>query len=310
MTATLLDVGPLILGGNVFGWSADRDTSFRILDSFVDAGGTSIDTADSYSAWIDGNSGGESETIIGEWFAARPGVRDRVTVATKVCSLPSRAGLAPDNIRAALDDSLRRLQTDHIDIYYAHRDDPDVEQAETWAAFDEAVRAGKVRTLGVSAFDAARVRSAAAVIERDGLTPLSFSQDQYNLVERDIERELVPTLLELGVREVPYYSLAAGFLTGKFRPGALDDVDTARPGSARYLDDERNVTLLAVLDELAAAHTVPVPAISLAWLRARPAVAAPLASARTVEQLDALVASFAVSLSEGELTVLDDASSR
>lgn len=310
MTSSLLDVGPLILGGNVFGWSADRDTSFRILDAFVDAGGSSIDTADVYSAWIPGNSGGESETVIGEWLAARPGVRDRVTIATKVFSLESRPGLSPANIAAALDDSLRRLRTDRVDVYYAHRDDPDVAQEDTWAAFDAAVRAGKVRTLGVSNFSAERIRSASAVIERDGLTPLAFSQDHYNLVEREIESTLVPTLLELGVREAPYFSLAAGFLTGKFRPGEVDGVDTARPTSARYLEDERNVRVLAVLDELSAAHAVPVAAVSLAWLRARPAVAAPIASARTVEQLSALIASFDVSLSDGELAALDEVSAR
>ncbi|MCD2498357.1 MULTISPECIES: aldo/keto reductase [Microbacterium] len=307
MTETIT-VGPLILGGNVFGWSADRDTSFRILDAFVDAGGTTIDTADVYSAWIPGNSGGESETIIGEWLAARPGVRDRVQIGTKVFSLESRPGLSAANIAAALDDSLRRLQTDHIDIYFAHRDDPDVEQAEAFGAFDAAVRAGKVRTVGVSNFEPARIRSAAAVIAENALTPISFAQDQYNLVERDAETELIPTLLELGIGEVPYFALAAGFLTGKFRPGA--DVDTARSNSARYLDDPRNLALLEVLDGVAAAHDVPVTAVSLAWLRSRPSVAAPIASARTPEQLPALVASFDLALTDTELDALTAASAR
>lgn len=303
-----LTTGPLILGGNVFGWSADRDTSFRILDAFVAAGGTTIDTADVYSAWIPGNSGGESETIIGEWLAARPGVRDRVQIGTKVFSLEERPGLSAANIAAALDDSLRRLQTEHVDIYFAHRDDATVAQEETWGAFDNAVRAGKVRTLGVSNFSAERIRSAADLIAAADLTPISFSQDHYNLVERDIEQTLVPTLAEYNIAEVPYFALAAGFLTGKFRPGA--DVDTARAASARYLEDPRNLALLEVLDGVAAAHETSVTAVSLAWLRAQPTVAAPIASARTPEQLPALIASFELELSATEIAALAGASDR
>lgn len=308
MTATTLDVGPLILGGNVFGWSADRDTSFRILDAFVDAGGTTIDTADVYSAWIPGNAGGESETIIGEWLAARPGVRDRVQIGTKVFMLNSRHGLGAANIAAALEDSLRRLQTDYVDIYYAHRDDTDVAQEESWGAFADAVAAGTVRTLGVSNFTAERIASAQDVLASRGDARIAFSQDQYNLVERAIETTLVPGLLELGVAEVPYYALAAGFLTGKFRPGV--DVDTARTGSAKYLEDPRNVALLDVLDGIAAAHGVSVTAVSLSWLRSRPAVAAPIASVRTPEQLPALVESFSLVLTDAETAALETASAR
>lgn len=308
MTATTLDVGPLILGGNVFGWSADKDTSFRILDGFVDAGGTTIDTADVYSAWIPGNSGGESETIIGQWLAARPGVRDRVQIGTKVFMLKERPGLSAANIAAALDDSLRRLQTDRVDIYYAHRDDAEVAQEESWGAFDAAVQAGKVRTLGVSNFTADRLRSAARVISEGGLTPITFAQDQYNLIARDIEATLVPTLADLDIAEVPYSALASGFLSGKHRPGV--QADTARPTAAAPLEDPRNLALLDVLDGIAATRAVSVSAVSLAWLRSRPSVAAPIASARTTQQLDALVESFDLRLSTDEISALDEASAR
>lgn len=307
MTSPTIDVGPLILGGNVFGWTADRDTSFRILDGFVAAGGTTIDTADVYSAWIPGNSGGESETIIGEWLAARPGVRDRVQIGTKVFSLAERPGLSAANVAAALDDSLRRLQTDHVDIYYAHRDDTEVGQDEAFGAFDAAVKAGKVRTVGVSNFSADRLRSAAAVIADNGFTPISFAQDQYNLVARGLETDVLPAVIEIGAREVPYYAIASGFLTGKYRPG--ETVESARAGSAaKHLDNPRDVALLSVLDDVAAAHGVPVTAVSLAWLRSRTGVAAPIASVRTPEQLPDLVASFALDLTAADLAALDAAS--
>lgn len=309
MTAPSIDLGPLVLGGNVFGWTADRDVSFAILDAFVAAGGRSIDTADVYSAWIDGNSGGESETIIGEWLASRPGAREKVLLGTKVFSLAARPGLSAANIAAALDDSLQRLQTDHVDIYYAHRDDPAVGQDETFGAFDAAVKAGKVRTVGVSNFSADRLRSAASIIADHGFAPIEFSQDQYNLVERGIEQTLIPAIEGIGAQEVPYYALASGFLTGKYRRGA--DVDSARAGAAaEYLSDDRNNALLSVLDEVAEAHHVPVTAVSLAWLRSRPAVAAPIASVRTPEQLPALVASFELELTAEEIAALDGASAR
>lgn len=307
MTSHTLDVGPLILGGNVFGWTADRDESFRILDAFVDAGGTTIDTADVYSAWVPGHTGGESESVLGEWFAARPGVRDRVQVGTKVYSLESRPGLSAANIAAALEDSLRRLQTDHVDIYFAHRDDETVDQAESFAAFDMAVRAGKVRTVGVSNYSAARLRSAAGVIAQNGLAPISFSQDPYNLVAREIETELLPAIVEIGARDVPYFGLAAGFLTGKYRPGV--EITSARAGSAaHHMENPRKLALLDVISDIAVAHEIELASVSLAWLRTRSGVAAPIASARTVDQLPALIASFTLQLSETELVALDDAS--
>ncbi len=296
---TSLDFGPLVLGGNTFGWTSDRDESFAVLDAFVEAGGRSIDTADSYSAWVPGNSGGESEAIIGEWMRSR-GRRDSIVIATKVSSLPTRRGLSPDNVRAAVDDSLRRLQTDRIDLYYAHRDDPDVPQEEYVAVFDELVKAGKVREVGASNFSPERLESALAIAERGGLTPFTVAQDKYNLVERGVEGELVPVLERHGIVELPYSGLASGFLTGKYRPGAA--VDSARAAAAgAYLEDERAVRLLGVLDEVAAAHGTSVSAVALAWLRQQPTVAAPIASARTVDQLPALVESFGLELAADEI---------
>lgn len=303
-----LNVGPLILGGNVFGWTADRDATFAVLDAFVDAGGSAIDTADVYSAWAPGHSGGESETVIGQWLAARGSVREKVVIGTKVFSHPERPGLAPANIRAAIEDSLRRLQTDYLDIYYAHRDDVDVPQAEYLAAFDALAREGKIRTVGISNFSTERIASAAQIIASENLTPISFSQDEYNLVERGIEQTALPVLNDLGIAEVPYFALAGGFLTGKYRPDEAP-VESARAGKAApYLQNERAVALLSVLDDIASAHGVPVTAVSLAWLRAQPTVAAPIASARTTEQLEDLVASFSLALAPGELAALTQAS--
>lgn len=301
-SVTSLDFGPLVLGGNVFGWSADRDTGFRVLDAFVAGGGRAIDTADSYVAWLPGNVGGESETIIGEWLASR-GNRDDVVIATKVASLPTRKGLSAANIEAAVEDSLRRLQTDRIDLYFAHVDDPDVPQEETLAAFHRLVQAGKVREIGASNFTAARLASAAAVATAEGLTPFTVAQDKWSLVERGIETALVPTLQDLGIAEIPYSSLASGFLTGKYRPGST--TDSVRAGRASgYLDDPRNLDLLAVLDDVAADRGTSVTAVALAWLAAQPTVAAPIASGRTPEQVADLLAAGAVRLTPQELEQL------
>jgi aryl-alcohol dehydrogenase-like predicted oxidoreductase len=299
---TALDIGPLVLGGNTFGWTSSAQESHAVLDAFVDAGGRSIDTADVYSVWAPGNDGGVSEAIIGDWLASR-GRRDDVVIGTKVYSLPARPGLSPDNVRAAVDESLARLKTDYIDVYYAHRDDKDVPQAEYVGVFDELVQAGKIRAVGASNFSAERLRSAVAIARDAGQTPFTVAQDHFNLVERDYADVLAPTVAELGLVELPYYSLASGFLTGKYRPGA--SVDSSRAGgAAAYLDDERNVALLDVLDDIAAAHAVSVTAVSLAWLRQQPTVAAPVASARTVEQIPALVESFDLVLTDEELARL------
>ncbi|WAC65809.1 aldo/keto reductase [Agrococcus sp. SL85] len=299
---TNLGFGPLILGGNTFGWTSDRDESFAVLDAFLAAGGTAIDTADVYSAWADGNTGGESETILGEWLASR-GHRDRVEIATKVSQHPQRQGLSAATVRAAVEDSLRRLRTDRIDLYYAHRDDEAVPQEEVLAAFDELVRAGKVREMGVSNFAPERIRSAVAIAERDGLVRPTVSQDRYNLVERGAEAELLPALAELGIVEAPYSSLASGFLTGKYRPGS--EVDSVRAGTAgRYLQAPEGLAVLEALDGIAAAHGTSATAVSLAWLRQQPQVVAPIASARTPEQLVDLLASMRLELTAAELDAL------
>ena len=301
---TDLDFGPVVLGGNVFGWTADRDESFAVLDAFVDAGGRAIDTADVYSEWAPGNSGGESETIIGEWLASR-GRRDDVVIATKVFSLSSRPGLSAANIAAAAEDSLRRLQTDRIDLYFAHRDDPHVPQEEALQAFDRLVRDGKVREVGASNFSADRLRSAADVAREGGFTPFTVAQDHWSLVAREIEYALVPTLDELGLVEIPYAALAGGFLTGKYRQGTT--VDSARSGSAsKHLDDPRKRDLLDVLDDVAAAHSVSVSAVALAWLRSQPTVAAPIASARTADQVGPLLESARVELTPQQLELLSE----
>lgn len=299
---TSLDFGPLVLGGNTFGWTSSPQESHAVLDAFVDAGGRSIDTADSYSAWVPGNSGGDSERIIGDWLAAR-GRRDDVVIATKVFALASRPGLSPDNVRAAVDDSLTRLRTDYIDLYYAHRDDTDVPQEEYVGVFDELVTAGKVREAGASNFEASRLKGAIAAADAAGQARFTVAQDHFNLVERDYAEQLAPTVAELGLVELPYYSLAAGFLTGKYRPGTSVD-STRAGGAAKYLDDERNVALLDALDGIASARGVTVTAVSLAWLRQQPTVAAPIASARTVEQIPALVESFDLVLTDEELARL------
>lgn len=302
---TALDLGPLVLGGNVFGWTTDRDTGFRVLDAFVEGGGRAIDTADVYVAWLPGNAGGESETIIGEWMASR-GNRDDVVIATKVGSLPARKGLSAATIEAAVEDSLRRLRTDRIDLYFAHVDDPAVPQEETLAAFDRLVQAGKVREIGASNFSADRLRTAAAIAAAEGLTPFTVAQDKWSLVERGIEQELVPALEELGIVEIPYSSLASGFLTGKYRPGtATESARAERAGG--YLDDPRNVDLLDVLDAVAADHGTSVTAVALAWLAAQRTVAAPIASARTPEQLADLLAASRVALTPQDLEQLSAA---
>jgi len=299
---TSLDFGPLVLGGNTFGWTSTPAESHAVLDAFVDAGGRSIDTADVYSIWAPGNTGGDSERIIGDWLASR-GRRDDVVIATKVFALPDRPGLSPDNVRAAVDESLARLQTDHLDLYYAHSDDTDVPQEEYVGVFDELVRAGKILEAGASNFDAARLKSAVAVADGAGQARFTVAQDQFNLVERDYADTLAPTVAELGLVELPYFSLASGFLTGKYRPGTTVDSNRSDKASA-YLDDERNVALLGVLDEIAAARGVGVTAVSLAWLRQQPTVAAPIASARTVDQVQALAESFDLELTDDELTRL------
>ncbi|BDH03011.1 aldo/keto reductase [Streptomyces seoulensis] len=314
MTASLrklgsssLEVFPLALGGNVFGWTADRDTSFAVLDAYAAAGGNFVDTADSYSAWAEGNKGGESETIIGEWVRAR-GNRDQVVIATKVSQHPDYQGLTAANIKAAADASLRRLGTDHIDLYYTHFDQPDVPVEEIIGALDELVRAGKVRYIGASNISAERLKESLDFSDRAGLARYVALQPHYNLVSRDTyEGPLQDVAAREGLSAVPYFALASGFLTGKYRPGAT--VDSARAGSAaKHLDSERGQKVLTALDEVAAAHDTAAATVALAWLAAQPTVAAPIASARTVDQLPALLDVAELTLTTAELDRLTEAS--
>src|SRR5690625_1425892 len=304
-----LDFGPLIFGGNVFGWTADADTSFDLLDRFTAAGGFAIDTADSYSAWHPDNSGGESEEIIGEWMRRLSSLADRV-IDTKMCYHPHRTGHAPDNIHAAIDDSLRRLGTDVVDVYFAHRDDPDVGQAEYLGAFEELVQAGKIREIGASMFTPERIRSASVVARSEFSRGFTVSQDRYSLVERGLETGVLPTLAELGIAEQPFAALAAGFLTGKYRADhAAGAGDSPRASGARkYLADPRNLELLGVLDDVAAGHGVQPGAVAIGWLRAQENTTAPLASVRSAEQLPTLTDSFGLELSASELADLTRAS--
>ncbi|MFN8223982.1 MAG: aldo/keto reductase [Gaiellales bacterium] len=299
---TALDVFPLCLGGNVFGWTLDDDQSFAVLDAYAAAGGNFIDTADAYSTWKDGNSGGESETIIGRWLTSR-GNRDRMVIATKVAKLEARPGLSAANIRAAVEDSLRRLGTDYIDLYYAHEDDPTVPLEETLGAFDALVREGKVRHLGASNFAADRLDEALLVSEATGLARYEVLQPHYNLMERAYEGELRDVCVQRDVACVPYFALAMGFLTGKYRSSGTRVESVRAAAAAKYLE-EGGEAVLSVLDELAASRETTVAAVALAWLAAQPTVAAPIASARTVEQLSALLPMTGISLTGDEIARL------
>jgi aryl-alcohol dehydrogenase-like predicted oxidoreductase len=301
-----LDVYGLCLGGNVFGWTADEASSFAVLDAYAAAGGNFIDTADVYGARANGGVGGLSEEVLGRWFAAR-GNRSSIVLATKVAMKQSRQGLSAPTILAAADESLERLGTDYIDLYYAHRDDEDVPLEETLGAFDELVRAGKVRYIAASNYTAPRLAEALAVSEREGFARYSALQNHYNLLERaEFETETAPFLDEESIPSLPYFGLARGFLAGKYRPGV--EVESARAEGVAKYRDERGYAVLSVLDEISAAHGVPVAAVSLAWLAAQPTVAAPIASARTVEQLAELIPSVGLELSPDEISALNDAS--
>jgi aryl-alcohol dehydrogenase-like predicted oxidoreductase len=300
-----LDVSTLCLGTNVFGWTADEAAAHAVLDAYVAGGGTFVDSADVYSAWIDGNRGGESETIIGTWLAKNPDKRDDLVIATKGSRLEPHTGLGRDAILAAADASLQRLQTDRIDLYWAHYDDPDTPQEETLAAYGELLDAGKVRAIGASNFSAPRLAAALAVAERDGLPRYTALQPHYNLVERgEYEATLAPVVAAHDLAVVPYFALAKGFLTGKYRPGGAA-VDSPRAGAASaYLQRDDAAAVLEALDDVAAAHGTTVAAVALAWLAAQPHVASPIASARTVAQLEELLPVNTITLTPGEVAQL------
>lgn len=293
---------PLVLGGNVFGWTADKATSFRILDRFVDAGGTMIDTADVYSSWVPGHRGGESETIIGEWLR-NSGKRDKVLLATKVGMLDGEGGtgLAPARIAAAAEASLQRLGVDTIDLYFAHQDDEDVPQEDVLAAFATLIETGKVRTLGASNFHAARLKSALDVAMREGLPHYRVLQPEYNLVSRHkFEGELQDLCVTHNIGVVPYYGLASGFLTGKYRSEA-DLGKSVRGGRMAAFLESKGGTVLAAMDEVAAETGASLAQIALAWLAAQAGVTAPIASATSIEQLDELAGSWDLTLTSKQL---------
>jgi len=304
-----LQVQPIAFGGNVFGWGADEAASFALLDAFVEAGFNLIDTADAYSAWVPGNQGGESEAIIGRWLK-RSGRRDQVLIATKVGKWKERPGLSPENINAAVEDSLHRLQVDTIDLYQAHEDDDATPLEATLAAFGRLIEQGKVRAIGASNYSAARLRDALDVSRQYGLPRYETLQPEYNLYDRaGYERELAPLVAETGLGVIGYYSLASGFLTGKYRKPE-DAAKSSARGQAvvkQYLN-ARGLRILAALDDIAAKHTATPTQVALAWLIAQPNIAAPIASATTVEQLHDLLAAARLSLSKEELAQLDGAS--
>jgi len=299
-----LDVSPLCLGGNPFGWTADEETSFAVLDAYAEAGGDFIDTADRY-----GLSGGESETIIGRWLRAR-GNRDRMVIATKVGALPGMGNLAPATIQRGVEGSLRRLGIDHIDLYYAHQDDPRTPIVDTLTAFDALVRAGTVRHLAVSNFTANRLRASLTISAREGLAAYIAVQQEYNLVQRkDYERDMASTVAETGLCCLPYVALARGFLTGKYRPDG-PEVDSPRADRARAHLNGNGPKVLAVLDKVAAAHHSTVAAVALAWLAEQPTVATPLAGARTPAQLADLLPFLTLRLAADEIALLNQTSAQ
>ncbi|MFJ5216290.1 aldo/keto reductase [Streptomyces sp. NPDC088354] len=303
---TELDVFPLSLGGNVFGWTADEETSFAVLDAYTAAGGNFVDTADAYSSWVPGHRGGESELLIGSWLGKRRR-RDDIVVATKVGSHPDFKGLKAATIKAAAEESLRRLGTDHIDLYYTHFDDVETPVEEIIGAMDALVREGKVRYIAASNISPERLTASLEFSAREGLAKYVALQQHYNLVERDYEGPLREVVRAHGLASVPYFGLARGFLTGKYRPGVA--VDSPRAGAAgAYLESPRGPRVLAALDEVAAAHGAEPASVALAWLRSRPTVVAPIASARTPEQLPALLASAELELTAQELELLTEAS--
>lgn len=303
-----LQIVPLVLGGNVFGWTADRAASFAVLDAFVAGGGTMIDTADVYSAWVPGHEGGESETMIGEWLKAS-GKRDDVLIATKVGMLPGEGGekLAPARIAAACEASLKRLGTDRIDLYFAHQDDDAVPQEAALGAFDKLVQAGKVRVLGASNFSAARLKSANEAARASGLPRYDVLQPEYNLISRaKYEGELEDYCIAENVGVVPYYGLASGFLTGKYR--SADDLNkSVRGGRMAELLTGKGADVLAAMDSVAAETGATLAQIALAWLIAQDGVTAPIASATSARQLDELMPAITLRLTPPQLERLDAA---
>jgi len=302
-------IAPLVFGGNVLGWTADERTSFELLDAFLAAGFNCIDTADVYSKWAPGHQGGESESVLGRWMKAR-GNRSKLVIATKVGMEmgPDRKGLAPAYVLRSVEDSLRRLQTDRIDLYQSHIDDANTPQEDTLATYDTLIRQGKVRAIGASNFSGARLRTALELSAAKSLPAYVCLQPHYNLCERaGYETDLEPLCRQQGLAVIPYFSLAAGFLTGKYRSEADLGKSPRGGGMKKYLN-ERGLQILATLDEVARQTATSPASVALAWLLARPGITAPIASATSLAQLDTLVKGVQLRLDAGAIAVLDQAS--
>ena len=300
-----IEVAPVALGGNVFGWTADEQVSFDLLDAFVDAGGTMIDTADVYSAWAPGHKGGESESVIGNWLKRDPAKRDKIVIATKVGFM---AGLAPDTIASTCEASLQRLGVEAIDLYYQHQDDQNVPLADSLGAFDALRRAGKIKAIGLSNFTAPRVEEALAVSIAHGFDQPAALQNWYNLVERGkYEGELQDVTVGRGLAMFPYYGLANGFLSGKYR--SQEDLAQSPRGlrSAEYLDG-KGPRVLAAMEEVAAETKAAMATIALAWLKVQPGITAAIASATSRKQLGELIAALSLDLTPGQIEALNAAS--
>jgi aryl-alcohol dehydrogenase-like predicted oxidoreductase len=304
-----LEVAPLAFGGNVFGWTVDEQAGFKLLDAFVAEGFNLIDTADMYPVWVPGNQGGESEAIIGNWLK-QSGKRQQVVIATKVGMElgPGRKGLSKNYILSSADESLRRLQTDYIDLYQSHTDDQEVPLEETLEAYSQLIKQGKVRAIGASNYTAARLAEALDTSKRLGLPRYESLQPLYNLYDRAVyEAELEPLCLKENLGVIPYYSLAAGFLTGKYRSEA-DLGDKARAGSVKKYLNERGFKILAALEEVAAQYHSTPARVALAWLIARPSITAPIASATSLDQLNDLVEATRFELDQSAIDLLNQAS--
>ena len=311
-----IEVAPVALGGNVFDWTADEATSFAVLDAFVDAGGTMIDTADVYSAWVAGHQGGESEALIGRWLKRDPAKRDKVVIATKVGFLDGEivdgeyvAALDPKVVAAACDKSLDRLGIDTIDLYYQHRDNEKVLLADSFGAFDALKQAGKIRAVGISNFTAPRVNEAISACASHGLAQPVALQPWYNMLERDkFEGELASAALAHRLSVFSFYSLANGFLAGKYR--SKDDLSKSVRGarSAEYVESDKGVRVLAALEEVAAETGAAMASVALAWTKAQPGITAPIASATNLVQAGELIAALTLDLAAGQLEQLNKAS--
>ena len=284
---TTLSVHPLCLGGNVFGWSADAAQSQAVLDAYEKQGGNFIDTADVYSEWKEGHKGGESETIIGNWMKTR-GNRQNIVIATKVAKLSTRPGLSSANIIAACEDSLQRLQTDHIDLYYAHEDDETTALTQTLEAFTKLIAQGKVRYIASSNYSPERLSEALGISKENNLASYVAVQDRYNLMDRKkFEDGSAKVIIDNGISAIPFYGLARGFLTGKYRPGIT--FDSVRAAGVIEYENERGWATISLLKGIARQHHSSIASVALAWLRAQPTVSVPIASARTVEQLEEII---------------------